>query len=92
MLPSGKLLRRIAALLGTTLRDAQSGDILGKAFVVVWRGRIHVLGYNGLSPLRPVVIPRERPDYWRLSLAFTAAREPDYPRLDPPRRHSDPTP
>lgn len=89
MLPSGKLLRRIAALLGTTLRDAETGEVLGKALVFAWRGRVHVLGYTGHIPLRLIVVSRQKLEYWRLSVAFTAAREPNYPRMESPPEVSD---
>ncbi len=73
-----------------TIRDVESGAVLGRAFVVAWGGRVHLLGFTGEVPLRPVAVPREKLGYWRVTLGFTAAREPDYLRVDSEQSETGP--
>lgn len=79
----GSILRRVAGLVGSTIKDVETGEILGKAIVLVWKGRVHLIGYTGSVPLRPVAVPSRDIAYWRLTLGFAAPREPDYPSLEP---------
>ncbi len=55
--------------------------MLGKAMIFHWRGEIHIIGYTGALPLRPVAKPGGRVTYWRATLGFTAPREPDFPNI-----------
>jgi hypothetical protein len=77
---SGRLIREAARFLGSRLYDEETGRFLGRAFVLPWRGRIVLIGYTGLMPLRPVVRCDFHLNYWKLTLGFTAPREPDFPR------------
>ena len=67
-------------LLGSTIRDAVDGSELGKALMVPWRGRVHLIGYEGV-PLRMVCVPQNQIRYWRIELGFTKAQVPDYGRV-----------
>lgn len=77
----GDVIRFIARIFGTPIRDARTGEKLGKAFFLCWRGKLRVIGYTGTKPLRPVVIPSSRVDYWKLEMGFRSPQEPDYPDL-----------
>jgi len=77
---SGRLVRWVASFLGRHIHDEEDGCLLGRAFVVSWRGRVLIIGYTGLVPLRLVVCRDQRLNYWKLTIGFSAAREPDFPR------------
>jgi hypothetical protein len=70
----------LAGLFGSRLHDEETGVLLGRAFVIPWRGRVLLIGYTGIVPLRPVVRRDPRLNYWKLTLGFSAAREPDFTR------------
>jgi len=77
----GDLSRRVASVLGSRIVDANTGEVLGKAIVLPWRGRIHLIGLTCSVPLRPVAVSSQRLSYWRTSLGFAAPREPDFPNI-----------
>lgn len=70
-------------ILGSPIRDEESGELLGKAFILVWRGRIHLIGFTGAVPLKPVFRIQDRIRYWRQSVGFTRSSPPDFPRERP---------
>jgi len=65
---------------GSPIRDEATGELLGRAIVLVWRGRIHLIGFSGGTPLKPVFRTQDRVRYWRQSLGFTRPEQPDFPR------------
>jgi hypothetical protein len=69
--------------LGSPIRDEETGELLGRALIVVWRGRIHLIGYSGAGPLRPVFCTQGRICYWRIAVGFTRSGPPDFPRHRP---------
>lgn len=79
-----KLLRNIGMgivrILGSDIRDANDGAVLGRALLFSFGGRMHLIGYEGI-PLRPVCVPQSRVKYWRVTVGFTRAEVPDYPRI-----------
>ena len=81
MLAMKNLLRRIGLvvvqLFGSDIRDLDDGTVLGRALVVAFGGRVHLIGYNGL-PLRPVSVAQNRVKYWRITIGFKMAEVPDY--------------
>ena len=66
--------------LGSPIRDEETGEFLGRALIVVWGGRIHLIGFTGVGPLKPVFRSQERIRYWRQSIGFTRSGPPDFPR------------
>ena len=76
----GNILRRIASLIGSEIHDYESGELLGKAIILAFRGRIWVLGYTGKKGLRPVPVIKKKIQYWVQEMRFSAAEEPDYPK------------
>lgn len=75
-----KLLIGLAGTFGTRLRDAE-GNVLCRAFIISWRGYIHLIGVPRLSNLKPVPIARQRATYWRQSLVWEQAGPPDFPNI-----------
>jgi hypothetical protein len=71
------ILAAFARCLGSKIRDARTGEVLGRGFLFAWRGRLHLIGYSG-RPVAPVFLTQERLSYWRQTLGFTAHPEPDF--------------
>ena len=70
-------------LLGSEIRDANDGALLGRAFIFSWRGKLHLIGYEG-PPLRAVCVPQSRVKYWRITIGFTRAEVPNFSHIDEP--------
>lgn len=68
-----------ARVFGTRLVDFQTGRDLGKAFVIGWRGKIHVIGLE--QAVRAVFLPQKRLTYWKQEIGFTTHPPPDYPNV-----------
>jgi len=66
--------------LGSTLVDAETGRVIGRALLIPWRGRILVFGISPSQPIRPIFLPQERLTYWKQELGFTAHPPPDFRR------------
>jgi hypothetical protein len=69
----------IARAFGSQIVDHQSGQKLGRALLIVWRGKIHVVGLE--AAVRPLFLPQKRLTYWKQELGFTAHPPPDFPTL-----------
>lgn len=68
---------RLAQTLGTRILDQRTGRSIGRAFVIPWRGKIHVIGLE--PPMRVSWIPQERVTYWKQEIGFTTHPPPDFP-------------
>lgn len=68
--------------LGTDIRDARTGKVLGRVLLVPWRGKILVLG-PGLD-LVPMFLPQARQTYWKCELGFTRHPTPNFPHESRP--------
>jgi hypothetical protein len=65
--------------LGTRLRDAETGEVLGRVLIVPWDGRIHVIGLEEVT-VRPTFLTQQRLTYWKQELGFARLPPPDFPR------------
>ncbi len=72
------LLVRLARWCGSTIVDVETGRPLGRALVIAWRGRVHLIGFEGA--VRAVFLPQDRLTYWKQDLGFAAPLQPDFPR------------
>ncbi len=70
---------KVAQTIGTPLVDYRSGKPLGRALIVVWRRKIHVIGLN--TAVRPMFQPQKRLTYWKQEIVFTEHHGPDFPNL-----------
>ena len=81
MTPFRKLIRSIGMALvhrlGTKLRDAETGEVLGRVLIVPWDGKIHVIGLEDVT-VRPTFLPQQRLTYWKQDLGFTKVPPPDF--------------
>ena len=71
------LILRAARLLGSPVVDVRTGRVLGRALLVPFRGRVHVIGLD--AAVVPVFAPQTRLTYWKQELGFTVHPPPDFP-------------
>lgn len=69
---------KIAQTIGTQIKDFRSGRLLGRALIIPWRGKIHVIGLK--AAVRPMFQPQKRLTYWKQEIIFTEHPNPDFPR------------
>jgi hypothetical protein len=70
----------IINLLASDIRDVETGESIGRALLIPWRGRILILG-KGVAgyALVPRFCPQERLTFWKCELGFSRRSAPDYP-------------
>lgn len=69
----------IAHILGTRIVDQETGRDLGRAFLIPWRGKVHVIGLE--TPVRAVFLPQKRLTFWKQEIGFFTHPSPDFPKL-----------
>lgn len=67
----------LARTLGSEIVDYQTGKRLGRALLIAWRGKVHVIGLE--AAVRPVFLPQKRLTYWKQEIGFTTHPKPDFP-------------
>ncbi len=76
----------IARSVGTKINDFESGKSLGRALIIPWRGKIHVIGLK--VAVRPMFQPQKRLTYWKQEIAFAEHPPPDFPNIRKTERQS----
>lgn len=71
----GSFIKSLVSLFGHKIIDCRSGVLLGRAFLLTWRGRFYVLAYDGDHPLRLVWLSENKTRYWRSRIGFTVYTE-----------------
>lgn len=75
-----RLFAWFVALFGRQVRDERTGQLLGKAICLPWRGKVWLAGLH--EPyVRPVFLPEATVRYGRHRLGFATHAVPDFPRL-----------
>jgi hypothetical protein len=71
----------ILDLFASDIRDINTGECIGRALLVPWRGRIIVVG-KGVAgyALVPKFCPQQRLSFWKCELGFTKHPKPDFLR------------
>ena len=90
-LPASFVRRVVLALarsVGSKITDAETGRVLGRAFLFPWRGKIAVIGLE--AEVKPVFLTQKRLTYWKQDLGFTVQPPPDFPHEASPQRPPDP--
>ncbi len=67
----------VARLFASDLVDHRTGKKIGRALLLPWRGKIHVIGLE--LPVQVTFLPQERLTFWKQEIGFTAHPEPDFP-------------
>ena len=68
----------IARVFGTRVTDFQTGRPLGKALIIPWRGKIHVIGLE--KDVRAIFQPQKRLTYWKQEIVFTTHPSVNFPK------------
>lgn len=81
------LLRGLTAVFGFRVVDQRTGQVVGKALFIRWRGKLRVIGLEGKRVI-PSFESQQRLTYWNQALVFSTHPEPDFPNErkadDPP--------
>jgi hypothetical protein len=81
MSPFKKQLRRgglwLAQTFGTRIIDHETGQSLGRALIVPWKGKVHVIGLT--RAVRIFWLPQDRITYWKQEIGFATHPPPDFP-------------
>lgn len=67
----------LARWLGSEVIDQRTGQPVGRALMVPWRGRVIVFGLD--EPMQPVFLPEEKVRHWRQFIGFQSPPPPDFP-------------
>ena len=67
----------IARLFASDLVDFRTGKKIGRALLLPWRGKIHVIGLE--AAVQVAFVPQERLTFWKQQIGFTAHPPPDFP-------------
>ena len=82
MPPLRKFIRSLGLFLlrsiGSTIVDEATGEKLGKALLIPWRGRIRMIGLQ--VDVKPVFRLEKRLTFWKHDIGFTRQPSPDFPR------------
>ena len=77
----------LARSVGSKVTDVETGRVLGRAFLVPWKGRISVIGLD--AEVKPVFLPQPRLTFWKQELGFTEQPPADFPHEASPQRPPD---
>ena len=77
----------LARAFGTNIIDRRTGEHLGRALIIPWRGKIHVIGLA--TPARLEWLPQDRATYWRQEIGFQTHPPVDFPNERESRRPVD---
>jgi len=83
-----RLVLALARRVGSKIVDAETGEVIGRAFLVPWRGKIAVIGLD--AEVKPVFLPQKRLTYWKQELGFQLHTPPDFPHAVRPQYPPDP--
>ena len=77
----------LARCVGSKITDAETGRVLGRAFLFPWKGKIAVIGLD--AEVRPVFVVQKRLTFWKQDIGFTVQPPPDFPHEASPQRPPD---
>jgi hypothetical protein len=75
------ILPLLVRLLGSPIRDTRTGNLVGRAILVPWKGTIRVIGLSHAFVM-PRFAPVRQTFYWHQTIEFSTHPPVDYPRLD----------
>ena len=70
---------RVARIVGTKIIDQRTGKSLGRALIVPWRGKVHVIGLE--TAVKVVWLPQKRLTYWKQEIGFATHPPVDFPNV-----------
>jgi hypothetical protein len=80
-------LKALTVVFGARIIDQRTGQVVGKALFIPWRGKLRVIGL-GDKRVMAAFESQQRLTYWSQTLTFSTHPEPDFPNErkadDPP--------
>ena len=67
----------LARLFASDLRDIHTGEKIGRALLLPWRGKVHVIGLE--TSVKVEFVPQDRLTFWKQEVGFSAHPAPDFP-------------
>lgn len=67
----------VARLFASDLVDFRTGEKVGRALLLPWRGKIHMIGLE--EPVQVAFLPQKRLTFWKQEIGFSAHPAPDFP-------------
>ena len=82
----------LAKVFGMRLVDQHTKETLGKAIVIPFRGKIHLIGFHSADNgfVIPQFVTQRRVTYWKQSIVFAKHPFPDYPNENSQRDSDSP--
>jgi len=77
----------LAHKFGTNILDQRTGQIVGRALIIPWRGKIQVIGIQ--AAMIPTFLPQQRLTYWKQEIGFATHPPPDFPNIRPTSSSAD---
>ena len=81
------ILKAATAVIGARVIDQRTGQTVGKALFIPWRGKVRVIGLENQRVIAAFE-SQQRLTYWNQALTFSTHPEPDFPHErkadDPP--------
>jgi hypothetical protein len=68
---------RLVRMFGSRIIDQRTGATLGRALVLPWRGKLHVIGLE--TPVQVTWQPQKRLTYWKQEIGFATHPPVDFP-------------
>ena len=73
----------LARRFGQKIVDARTGESVGRAFMLCFRGRVRLIGLRTPRSLYPAFKTELRTTYWRREIEFRSHPDPDFPDESP---------
>jgi hypothetical protein len=70
-------LMHLARWLGSEIVDQRTGQPVGRALMIPWRGKILIFGLD--EPMQPVFLPEAKVRHGRQFIGFQSHPPPDFP-------------
>lgn len=82
------LLKAATAVFGARVIDQRTGETVGKALFIPWRGKLRVIGLKENRVIAHFE-SQQRLTYWNQALTFSTHPEPDFPNERTADDHPD---
>jgi len=66
----------IARLFASDIVDSRTGEKIGRALLLPWRGKIHVIGLD--EAVKVEFLPQTRLTFWKQEIGFSVHPDPDF--------------
>lgn len=82
------LLKCLTRIAGARVVDQRTGEVIGKALFIPWKGKLHIIGLEDKRVV-PAFESQKRLTYWNQALTFSTRPPPDFPNEREADDHPD---